>query len=237
MKEVCRDADPATLSPLNIRASSKRYIELIGGRDAVYAAAKVAADAGDHQWAAELVSHLVRVDPEDTEARLLKADALRTLGYGTPNSNWRNFYLTAARELDGTIDYSLGIQINAPDQIAAMPGSALLDSLRFRIDPEKAGTATATAGIHVSDTGEDIGLIIRNGVLEVSGVIPSDASFVLQVPKQAVAGMIFLDTLGVLQKALDGGAASFSAGGPEDAAAFFAYFEPHSDTHITLANR
>lgn len=135
------NADPTTLAPLNIRESSRRYIELIGGRDAVLREAQAAADAGDHQWAAELVSHLVRTDTSDQAARTLKADALRALGYRTPNSNWRNFYLTAARELDGTIDYSLAIQINAPDQIAAMPGSALLESLRFRVDPEKSSDA------------------------------------------------------------------------------------------------
>jgi alkyl sulfatase BDS1-like metallo-beta-lactamase superfamily hydrolase len=78
------NADPTTLAPLNIRESSRRYVDLIGGRDAVLAEATRAADGGDHQWAAELVSHLVRLDPADIDARALKAAALRTLGYGTP---------------------------------------------------------------------------------------------------------------------------------------------------------
>jgi alkyl sulfatase BDS1-like metallo-beta-lactamase superfamily hydrolase len=231
------NADPTTLAPLNIRESSKRYVALLGGRDAVFAIASDAARDGDHQWAAELVSHLVRIDRDDTEARLLKADALRALGYQTPNSNWRNFYLTAARELDGTIDYSLSIEINAPDQIAAMPGSALLASLRFRIDPEVAGTTTFAAGVHVLDTDETVGLIVRNGVLEVTDSVPADARFVLSVPKQVVVGMIFLDALGVLKKAVDGGAAQFTAGGLDEAASFFGFFEPHSAERITLADR
>ena len=231
------NADPTTLAPLNIRESSKRYVALLGGRDAVFAIASDAARDGDHQWAAELVSHLVRMDRDDTEARLLKADALRALGYQTPNSNWRNFYLTAARELDGTIDYSLSIEINAPDQIAAMPGSALLASLRFRIDPEVAGTTTFAAGVHVLDTDETVGLIVRNGVLEVTDSVPADARFVLSVPKQVVVGMIFLDALGVLKKAVDGGAAHFTMGGLDEAATFFGFFEAHSGEHITLADR
>lgn len=231
------NADPTTLAPLNVRESSRRYVELIGGRDAVYAEAHKAAASGDHQWAAELVSHLVRIDGTDTEAKLVKANALRQLGYGTPNSNWRNFYLTAARELDGTIDYSLGIQINAPDQIAAMPGSALLESLRFRIDPEKSAGVHESAGIHVTDTGEDVGLLIRNGVLEVVATIPENAAFVVAVPKQVVAGMIFLDLAGVLKKSLDAGAASFTVGGLDEAAAFFAGFDAHGEERIQLADR
>ncbi len=231
------NADPTTLAPLSIRESSKRYVTLLGGRDAVFGVASDAARDGDHQWAAELVSHLVRIDRNDTEARLLKADALRALGYQTPNSNWRNFYLTAARELDGTIDYSLSIEINAPDQIAAMPGSALLASLRFRIDPERAGTTTFAAGVHVLDTDETVGLIVRNGVLEVTDSVPADARFVLGVPKQVIVGMIFLDALGVLTKAVDGGAAQFTTGGLDEAATFFGFFEPHSAERITLADR
>ncbi|UFS60414.1 alkyl sulfatase dimerization domain-containing protein [Subtercola endophyticus] len=230
------NADPTTLAPLNIRVSSQHYIDLIGGREAVQEAAQAAADAGDHQWAAELISHLVRTDPTDQPARLLKASALRTLGYGTPNSNWRNFYLTAARELDGTIDYSLAIQINAPDQIAAMPGSALLESLRFRVDPEKAA-GIVSAGVHVADTGENVGLILRNGILEATTSIPQDASFVVSVPKQVVAGMVFLDPVAVLGKAVEGGAASFTAGGIDEAAAFFAHFDTRSEEKIALADR
>jgi len=230
------NADPTTLAPLNVKESSRRYIDLIGGRDAVFQVASAAAADGDPQWAAELVSHLVRTDPSDQAARLLKADALRTLGYRTPNSNWRNFYLTAARELDGTIDFSLAIQINAPDQIAAMPGSALLESLRFRVDPEKV-TGPVSAGVHVSDTGETVGLIVRNGVLEATASIPEDASFVVSVPKQLVAGMVFLDPVTVLRGAVEGGTASFTTGDIDDAAGFFAHFDARSEDHINLADR
>lgn len=231
------NADPATLAPLNIRESSTRYIALIGGRDAVHAEARKAADAGDHQWAAELSSHLVRTDSADVAARQLKAEALRALGYRTPNSNWRNFYLTAARELDGTIDYSLAIQINAPDQIAAMPGSALLESLRFRIDPEKTVDAHAAIGITVSDTGETVGLLVRRGVLEVTRSLPEDASVLLTAPKQVIAGLVLTDAQRVLATTLESGATSLQRGTQEEADAFFALFDGRSEERLHLADR
>jgi alkyl sulfatase BDS1-like metallo-beta-lactamase superfamily hydrolase len=231
------NADPTTLSPLNIRESSARYIALFGGRDAVYEEAKRAADAGDHQWAAELISHLVRVDPADTEARLLKADALRSLGYGTPNSNWRNFYLTAARELDGTIDYSLAIQINAPDQIAAMPGSALLESLRFRIDPQKSVNTNTAIGFEVTDTGERVGLIVRRGILEVTNTIPDDAAVIIAARKQLIAGIVLVDAHRMLATGLDSGAATLNNGTLDDANAFFALFDPRTEDRLHLADR
>lgn len=231
------NADPTTLAPLNVRESSARYIDLIGGRDAVLAEAQRAAEADDHQWAAELVSHLVRTDPTDADARRLKASALRTIGYRTPNSNWRNFYLTAARELDGTIDYSLAIQINAPDQIAAMPGQALLESLRFRIDPEKAADTRTAVGVMVSDTGEHIGLIVRNGVLEVSESIPDDAALVISAPKQLVVGIVLVDAARTIGAGLESGAITIEGGTADDANAFFDLFDKRSEERLHLADR
>lgn len=231
------NADPTTLAPLNIRESSARYVALIGGRDAVYAEAQKATQAGDPQWAAELVSHLVRIDPTDTDARQLKAQALRTIGYGTPNSNWRNFYLTAARELDGTIDYSLAIQINAPDQIAAMPGSALLESLRFRIDPDQALDTTTSIGVEVTDTGEKVGLIIRRGILEVTDTIPDDATAILAAPKQVIAGIVLVDAHRVLASSLDSGAAAVRNGTAADVDTFFTHFDTRTEERLHLADR
>ena len=231
------DADPTTLAPLHATESSRRYIELMGGRDTVVAEAKRVAGEGDHQWAAELLRHVVRVDPGDTEARSNKADALRQIGYMTTNSNWRNFYLTAARELDGTIDHTLAASVDAPDQVAALPVSALLEGLRFRIDPEKADGVTAPAGFRITDTGDELGLIVRNGVVEPVSSIPDGADFVAELPKLAVMGMLFTDLYTALAKAVDDGVATLTTGSLDAARQFFGYFDPKPQDHITLADR
>jgi alkyl sulfatase BDS1-like metallo-beta-lactamase superfamily hydrolase len=231
------DADPTTLAPIHFVEASRRYIALMGGRDTVLDEAKRSAETGDHQWAAELLRHLVRVDTTDTEARRQKAEALRQVGYKTPNSNWRNFYLTAARELDGTIDYSLAFSVNAPDQIKALPAAALFEGLRFRIDPELAKGVTVAAGFRVTDTDETVGLILRNGVVEAIDTIPADVSFAVDLPKLAVLGMIFGDLAGGLQKAVTEREATFTAGSIENAVAFFSHFDAADKGHINLADR
>lgn len=231
------DADPTTLAPIHAVEASRRYVALMGGRDTVVDEAKRVAGEGDHQWAAELLRHVVRTDTGDTEARQLKAEALRHIGYTTPNSNWRNFYLTAARELDGSIDYSLAISIDAPDQVAALPVPALLEGLRFRIDPDRAAGVTAAAGFRITDTGDTIGLIIRNGVVEPVATIPDNPVFVAELPKLAVISMLFTDLDQALTKALDAGHATLTTGTPGDTATFFGYFDPKPHDHITLADR
>ncbi|MEU4418296.1 alkyl sulfatase dimerization domain-containing protein [Nocardia salmonicida] len=231
------DGDPTTLAPIHAVEASRRYLALMGGRDRVVEEAKTVAEQGDHQWSAELLRHVVRVDPTDAEARQLKAAALQQIGYRTPNSNWRNWYLTAARELDGTIDYSLAININAPDQIGALPAAALLEGLRFRIDPAKAEGATAAAGFVVTDTGETVGLTIRNGVVETTTTVPTDTDFVAELPKLVVMGMMFDNFTAVLGKAIDGGAAKLTVGSLADATRFFGYFDAKDASRIRLSDR
>jgi len=229
------DGDPTSLAPLHPKESSTRYIELMGGRDTVLAHANRAARANDHQWAAELFRHLVRVDPADTQARAGKAEALRRIGYTTTNSNWRNWYLTAAHELDGTIDYTLALNINAPDQAAAFPPEAVLESFRFRLDPDKVDGITTTIGVTVTDYQQDFGITIRNGIVEVTPSLPTDATTVITAPKMVLLGMVFTDLVDALTKATEAGAATVTD--PAAATTFLSYFDPKNTTPITLSDR
>jgi alkyl sulfatase BDS1-like metallo-beta-lactamase superfamily hydrolase len=234
------NSDPTTLMPLHPQDSSARYIELMGGRDQVLAAARAAIDAGDWQWAAELASHLVRVDRDtrsDTEAREVKARALRELGYRAVNANWRNYYLTAARELDGTIDYTRKINIDAPDQIVAMPAEALLEGLRVRIDPAKCGEQVISMGFAVTDRDVSMGLQARKGVLEPLASIPGDAVAVAEITHQVLLGMIYRDLHGTLAAAVSNGAAKLTKGTLEAAAAFLGLFDPPSTDPVLQADR
>jgi alkyl sulfatase BDS1-like metallo-beta-lactamase superfamily hydrolase len=231
------DADPTTLAPIHPVESSRRYIELMGGRERVLAVAQQAAADGDHQWAAELARHLVRANASDADARRTKAEALRQVGYTTPNSNWRNFYLTAARELDGTLDQSLRISLDAPDQIAAMPAPALLEGLRVRVDPTKCADVTESIGFNVSDTGQQVGLIIRRGVVEPLESIPADAALVVDASKLIITAMVFRGLFAVLSGALSEGRASLSRGRLGDAERVFGYFDAPSAEPIHLADR
>jgi Alkyl sulfatase dimerisation len=125
---------------------SRRYLELLGGRDTVLAAAQQAAGAGDHQWAAELLPHVVRVDPQDTQARNAKADALRQVGYTTPTATGATSTSPPPGSWTAHLDQSLRISLYAPDQIAAMPAAALLEGLRVRIDPARSAQAVEALG-------------------------------------------------------------------------------------------
>jgi alkyl sulfatase BDS1-like metallo-beta-lactamase superfamily hydrolase len=93
------DANPATLHALPPGSASRRYVEYMGGAEAILARARKDFDKGDYRWVAQVVNHVVLAEPENKAARQLQADTLEQLGYQAECATWRNFYFTGAAEL------------------------------------------------------------------------------------------------------------------------------------------
>lgn len=95
------DANPAHLHKLPPEESAKKWASYLGlgSTEAVMEKARQDFEAGEYQWVAELTNKLVFADPNNTEARLLCADAFEQLGYQAESGPWRNCYLTGALEL------------------------------------------------------------------------------------------------------------------------------------------
>ncbi|MFT7289256.1 MAG: alkyl sulfatase BDS1-like metallo-beta-lactamase superfamily hydrolase [Halieaceae bacterium] len=179
------NGDPAELDPLPRQEKARRLIELMGGREQVFAEAERAFQDGDDQWAAELTAYLVRTDRDDMQARYLKAAALRRIGYGTANTNWRGFYLTSARELEGSVvprEIVLGLQKRRFDPTQMNTGQ-LLNLLRFRVDVEAVGDRRISVAYQLSDSGEAYTLQLRNSILHIQPKILPDADVTLTLTR------------------------------------------------------
>src|SRR5690606_5646181 len=93
------DGNPASLDPLPPEAAAERYVEAMGGADAVLARGREAFARGELRWAATLLDHLVFAEPGRADARALLADVYDQLGYRAESGPWRDVYLTGAHEL------------------------------------------------------------------------------------------------------------------------------------------
>ena len=148
-------------------------------------AAKRSFEAGEYQWTAELVTHLIRVNKEDTEARKLKADSLRQLAYKTENINWRNWYNTSARELDGSLNKAAGVAVlsslAAPDILKALPVSKFFESMTVRLDPVKSADAQLTMAFRFTDTGKVYAVEVRRGIAQVHETLPAKVDAALNL--------------------------------------------------------
>jgi alkyl sulfatase BDS1-like metallo-beta-lactamase superfamily hydrolase len=242
--------DPTFLAPTAPVEASRRYVTLMGGRAAVLEGARKAEKTGDHQWAAELATHLVRIDHQDEDARKLKAEALRQVGYGLTNNNWRNWYLTSAQELDGSIDYSRSVNLQAPDLLRAFPTSELVNGLRFRLAAEKTLDVNMTLGVRLPDIGEAYGLQIRRGVAQFHETLPDDVDVLLELDRSVLENILlgqvevsgktgghpYTPQAGLIAS-LESKDARLVRGTPEDLKRFFSYFDPPSREPIPLTVR
>lgn len=182
------NGDSTDLFPSEPKSKAERFVALMGGADAVLAAAKMAHAAGDHQFAAELAQLVVRAQPENEDGKLVKAAALRALGYQQLNPITRSWYLTGALELEGSVD---------PDQIlVAMTGMLapegtardIVEGWRYVLDAERAGETRVTVGIRATDSGKEFTVRLRNGILVVDDGIADDADAAIEVTSAQLAG-------------------------------------------------
>jgi alkyl sulfatase BDS1-like metallo-beta-lactamase superfamily hydrolase len=187
------DGNPSNLHPYPPAEAGQRYVEAMGGAEAVIAKGREAFEAGDYRWVSELVNHLVFADPSNIEARELVADALEQLGYQAENGTWRNFYLTGAQELRVGVK---GVPIANPqgaDTVAAMPHDLLFDFLAVRLDGPRATAAGAEFGIALdfTDTDEHFLLKVKNGVLNHrSGKDGFDGDVTVTLTREILNGLL-----------------------------------------------
>ena len=93
------DGNATSLFPLPPKAEAERVAILAGGKEKLLEAAQDALATDDNQWAAQLADHLIAINGSDSEAKLIKANALIKLAKNMVNATARNYYLTVAREL------------------------------------------------------------------------------------------------------------------------------------------
>ncbi len=96
------DGNPTSLGTLAPDDEAQRFIELIGGPDALLAAVEKARSRGDYQWALQLIDRLIHTEEQRAKAAAIKADLLREFAGEQINCCARHYYLSYAKELDAS---------------------------------------------------------------------------------------------------------------------------------------
>ncbi|GAF86447.1 unnamed protein product, partial [marine sediment metagenome] len=120
-------------------------------------------DKKEYAWAAQLVNYLYQLDPQDREARKIKAEALRQMAYVSTGANDRAHLMSQALALEGKVTLARVIP-PAPEVISAAP-TVFVDYFRVRIDPLKSGETDSFIRFDFSN-GTSSGLHIRRAVAE-----------------------------------------------------------------------
>ncbi len=193
------DGNPAHLWPHPPEQAAVRYVEFMGGADAVLAKAERSYAEGDYRWVAEVVNHVVFADPTNVAARELLARTYTQMGYAQENATWRNFFLTGAQELRGSNVEGPAGQ-NALALMAHISVTQVFDAIAIRIDGRKAAEMRFSINWTITDTGERYLLRLENGVLSnASNRHTDDAVLSVGVPRSQllllVLGLVTLESL------------------------------------------
>jgi alkyl sulfatase BDS1-like metallo-beta-lactamase superfamily hydrolase len=176
------DANPANLDCLPPVEAGKKYVEYMGGADAILARAKADFARGEFRFIAQALSHLVFAEPDNAAARALLADTFEQLGYLSESSTWRNAYLFGAQELREGVPNAPPRPPMPRETVAALRTGQLWDMLGVRLNGPKAEGKTILLNWNFSDTQEQFVLRLENCALtytEGAQAAQADASFTL----------------------------------------------------------
>ncbi|MFW0767792.1 alkyl/aryl-sulfatase [Trabulsiella odontotermitis] len=159
------DGNPATLDELPPVEAAKKYVDYMGGADAIMTKAKEDFAQGNYRWVAQVMSKVVFASPDNKAARDLEADALEQLGYQAESGPWRNFYLTGAQELRNGVQKLPTPNTASGDTVRAMSPEMFFDYLAVHINGEKAAEAKSVFNVDLGNDGGKYLLELENGVL------------------------------------------------------------------------
>src|SRR5882724_180030 len=168
------DANPVNLDPLPPVESGKKYVEYMGGADAILDRARKDFAKGEVRFVAQAVSHLVFADPDNQAARAMLADAFEQLGYAAESSTWRNAYLFGAQELRQGMPKTPPRSTMPRETLAALRTEQLWDVLGVRLNGPKAEGKHIVLNWSFADTGERFVLTLENCALSSSEGVQDD---------------------------------------------------------------
>jgi alkyl sulfatase BDS1-like metallo-beta-lactamase superfamily hydrolase len=178
------DANPANLDPLPPVEAGKKFVEYMGGAEAILGRARNDFDKGEFRFIAQALSHLVFAEPDNAAARVLLADTFEQLGYLAESATWRNAYLFGAQEL------RLGMPKAPPrppmprETLSALRTEQLWDVLGVRLNGPKAEGKHIVLNWVFTDTGEHFVLTLENCALTYAvGVQAPDADASFTLPR------------------------------------------------------
>lgn len=159
------DSNPSNLNPLMQEDAAKKYVEYMGGAEAILRLAQADYDKGEYAWVAEVLNRVVFADPQNMEARALLADALEQLGYQAESAIWRNAYIQGATELRHGTPLASDYQFISVDMVSAMTLDLILDFLAIKYDGIKCQDDDFTFNVKLTDSLEQAHVMVRNSVI------------------------------------------------------------------------
>ena len=156
---------PAEYNRLPHEETAARYVEAMGGADAVLEIGQAAFNQGDYRWAAEVFNHVVFADPDNQDGRDWLSATYEQLGFQAESGAWRSYYLTGAAELRRGLPNVGDPRLGNLDFLKAVPSVDLFDALAARFNPAKLDRYPYAVTFVFPDTSETVSLLVEKAVI------------------------------------------------------------------------
>jgi len=183
------DGNPTHLQPLGPDDEARRMAHLAGGAEALARKLDEAVTAQDWQWALQLSDYLLRLQPDDAQAKAARVRALTARGEADANPNARHYYLMSAIELKEGRRLPDQAARPTPEMLRQMPLAAFFTGMSVNLDAVASAELTQAVGFEFTDTGEAWTLLVRRGVAEMRPGLASELDLHVKVPAQAFKEM------------------------------------------------
>ena len=180
------------LFPLPLQERARKFAQLAGGENVLFERARKALEKKDYQWTLELIDQFLQINPENMEARNIKASALKALGERRIAATARNYYLTQALEVEKKLHIPM-MKNTDKELIHQLTLEGIFNSMAVKLNPEKSAFVNTVAGFRFPDTGEAFTVHVRRGVAEIQPRFPKNPDISVTVDsdvwKEIAAGM------------------------------------------------
>ena len=167
------DGDSANLQPLTRLKQAELIARIAGGEAELMKHAEEALKNGEYQAALQLTGHLVRLKPNNQQAKDIRVRALIALGEREINPNARHYYLTEALEIrDGFVARETGRP--TPKLLHDFPLKGYFESLAVNLDPEASADMNKIVGMKFPDINQGYTIHVRHGVAEIRPRSPEE---------------------------------------------------------------
>ena len=160
------DGNPSSLDPLPNKLEGQKIASLVGGNEILFSSLEAAVNNEDMQWALQLSDYLINLEFRTVETNKLRKEALLYIGSRASNPNKRNYFLTAALELDPSFE---GFpEVKKSDSILnEINLDTIFNILSVSFNPENSYKGTYSVCFRFN-SGQERAATIRNSVLEIS---------------------------------------------------------------------
>lgn len=211
------DGNPSNLHALPPEMAGPRYVEYMGGPQAMLERARRDFERGEYRWVAQVMNHLVFAQPSLREARELGAAALEQMGFQAESATWRNAFLLGARELRQGRGGAPTLDRRCRDMVCAMTDEMFFDYLAVRVDGLKAQALDLRFDWQFTDRGKRYAVSLQHGALSfVAGKHRQPAHVSIAMKRSTMDRIVlgetsFRDAIQAGEIELDGNADGFIA--------------------------